>query len=264
MTVSRISHKVNDSKPKIQKSKSLILVIIVNQFLSQWQSVECRKKPSTLEVPIIKFIMSHIFFTPIPVSASWLVKFTTWSLALVRLTLMLMLVLRICSTKHWSWHPFPDSIVSQWKQLCLALPRCHEIAQALGLKYQPTSCSKFSKISPAISKFWMTFSNARNLWIWLGNFQSNLSASIFYSCQGKESARRLLHWLNERAGTVGVQNRTEKYDEYTHVTDIKVWSLPLTNMSLISKLDHFSHPWKLWICTHETLNLHWHRYFFQT
>ena len=175
--------------------------------------------------------MSHIFFTPIPVSASWLVKFTTWSLALVRLTLMLMLVLRICSTKHWSWHPFPDSIVSQWKQLCLALPRCHEIAQALA---------------------WNT-SQPLNLIV---EFQSNLSASIFYSCQGKESARRLLHWLNERAGTVGVQNRTEKI-LWIHTCH---WHQSLKSTShkhvIDIKLGHFSHPWnsesapmKLWICT---------------
>lgn len=69
--------------------------------------------------------------------------------------------------------------------------------------------------------------------------QSNLSASSFCSCRGKRSGKRLLHWLNEQACTVGVRNRTQK---------ILRISLPLTNMSLISN----------WLLSHihETRNLH--------
>ena len=93
--------------------------------------------------------------------------------------------------------------------------------------------------------------------------QSNLSASSFCSCRGKRSGKRLLHWLNEQACTVGVRNRTQK---------ILRISLPLTNMSLTSKFEvylsqtchwyqtgSFLTSMKLGICTHETLNLHWRR-----
>ena len=205
--------------------------------------------------------MSHIFFTPIPVSASWLVKFTTWSLALVRLTLML--VLRICSTKHWSWHPFPDSIVSQWKQLCLALPRCHEVAQALAWNTSQHHALSFRRFLPWSASSGWSFPTP-------ATFESDCGIPVESLCVyllqlPREGKCEAIAPLIERASWHGGGTESNwKNTMNTHMSLTSKFEVYLSQTCHWYQTGSFLTSMKLWICTHETLNLHWHRYFFQT
>jgi len=168
------------------------------------------------------------------------------------------------------------------------LPRASAMSRASSgvvvLKYQAASYSKSSKISPVSSKYWMIFSSARNLRTCSKNCPRISLRLASAAAKGSEVGSDCsIDWTNERAcpveSLVRVRNRTQnamnpnKSTSHKHATDIKVWSLPLTNMSLTSKFEVYlsqtchwyqtgseSAPMKLWICT----DARWAAIFFQT